>query len=462
MSFGCKKSTIPVISDLTCFPESRSAGTVFTLKVVASDQDEEVLTYQWKSLSGSFLTSIDKSEIKWHSPVDGVGKTHTLSVIVSDGKDEAMKDFQILLGEPKYGEVAGYVYFTNIKLPITGALVSVDSVTSITDERGYFSMGKVVYGDYNLMVTKQDFNTVSTEIKVNSPDTLKVNVEIFSVINSTKLSGIVSDQEGVPLQNVNITVLNSDGTQSNLKTSTNSSGFYRLWYVPFGVRTIIAEKSATDDSKFVSLRENYTFADVESQLDLVVRKIPLRGQFKDMRDNHLYNFTVIGNQTWMSENLAFLPRVNPTGIVSTTEAYYYVYGYQGTDTAKAIVTEGYNLYGVYYNRQSLKTACPPGWHVPNQTDWYELTDFLGAPIGRKMKSKTGWSNHGNGDNTSGFSAMPTGRVNDNGTFMDIGKLAYFWKSDNLLFFGLTYDSDLVYGFSGNEKMASPIRCLKDN
>lgn len=69
----------------------------------------------------------------------------------------------------------------------------------------------------------------------------------------------------------------------------------------------------------------------------------------DCRDGHTYRTVVIGTQTWMAENLAYLPSVNAKADSSYTVAKYYVYNYDDTDTATARASTYYSTYGVLYN-----------------------------------------------------------------------------------------------------------------
>jgi uncharacterized protein (TIGR02145 family) len=72
-----------------------------------------------------------------------------------------------------------------------------------------------------------------------------------------------------------------------------------------------------------------------------------------------------------------------------------------------------NEYGALYNYSAIETnrLCPDGWHVPTNSEWGQLFDFLGSrnEAGGKMK-QTGTSlwypPNGGGSNQSGFNAKP--------------------------------------------------------
>lgn len=192
-----------------------------------------------------------------------------------------------------------------------------------------------------------------------------------------------------------------------------------------------------------------------------------------------YKYKIIGNQTWMIENMAYLPSVSSNDQADFDVAHYYVYGYYGYDIQEAKAHPNYGKYGVLYNWVAATTICPPGWHLPSDAEWKELEIHLGmstawadelgdrsdGEIGIKLKATYGWVNGGVGDNSSGFTALPAGYCHPNG-FEQIDSLAHFWTSyasgddfayrRDLYYSGggiNRYDEYKNYGFS--------VRCIKD-
>jgi len=84
-------------------------------------------------------------------------------------------------------------------------------------------------------------------------------------------------------------------------------------------------------------------------IDIPAGGVAPDGTFTDSRDGHVYKYKKIGTQTWMTENLAYLPEVNPDSATSLVDKRYYVYGYGGLDVKEAKNAENYQKYGVLYN-----------------------------------------------------------------------------------------------------------------
>jgi uncharacterized protein (TIGR02145 family) len=92
----------------------------------------------------------------------------------------------------------------------------------------------------------------------------------------------------------------------------------------------------------------------------------------------------------------------------------------------------------YSTTPGVQGICPDGWHLPSDTEWTVLTDFLGGTnvAGGKMKStRTApdphprWNSPNTGaTNSSGFSGLPGGYRDTNGNFGNLGNDGVFWSS----------------------------------
>jgi uncharacterized protein (TIGR02145 family) len=88
-------------------------------------------------------------------------------------------------------------------------------------------------------------------------------------------------------------------------------------------------------------------------------------------------------------------------------------------------------YGKIYNFYAVKDPrglAPLGWHIPTDEEWTKLTEFLGFFPGKKLKSKNGWEEEGNGIDLIGFNAIPGGLRTYYGYFALIGQFFLFWSA----------------------------------
>jgi len=220
-----------------------------------------------------------------------------------------------------------------------------------------------------------------------------------------------------------------------------------------------------------------------SLIEKITFTIEDENSFIDPRDGNVYKTVQIGEQVWMAENLAYLPDVDQVGPENgTEEPFYYVYGYNGTSVSEAKASENYAAYGALYNYYAAATACPDGWHLSTDEDWFALEEELGmtsnilshglrasGDVGKQLKSTTGWFESGNGTNSSGFNALPAGNVQTvaNGTrFNEIGEKALFWaptdESDpSCEMRYMQYDNDGIYRYVHAARYGLSVRCVKD-
>ncbi len=97
-------------------------------------------------------------------------------------------------------------------------------------------------------------------------------------------------------------------------------------------------------------------------------------------DGVSYAYKFYNTQTWMIDNLAYLPSVSPSSNGSDSSPFYYVMGYEGSSVSAAKATDSYKTYGVLYNWEAAKTACPPGWRLPTDEEWKILEFLLGMDL----------------------------------------------------------------------------------
>ncbi|MCP4001408.1 MAG: DUF1566 domain-containing protein [Gammaproteobacteria bacterium] len=196
----------------------------------------------------------------------------------------------------------------------------------------------------------------------------------------------------------------------------------------------------------------------------------------DSRDGNQYETLQIGTQCWMTENLAYLPGVSPSSQGSSTDPYYYVYGYQGSNVTEAKATDNYQNYGALYNWPSSLDACPEGWHSPTHAEWTVLTNYLGGinVAGGKMKStRTApgdphprWDSPNTGaTNYCGFTGLPGG-FTSNGSFGGIGEDGNWWSSTQSTttsahYRSLSYIFEVVTVNNGYKQYGLSVRCLRD-
>jgi uncharacterized protein (TIGR02145 family) len=210
--------------------------------------------------------------------------------------------------------------------------------------------------------------------------------------------------------------------------------------------------------------------------------------FVDSRDGHVYKMVKIGTQTWMAENLAYLPAVNPGSSTSEISPNYYVFGYDGNSVNEAKIKPNYTTYGVLYNWEAAKTACPSGWHLPSDEEWKILEKNQGMSdsdanndsgrssgnVGGKLKEAgtIHWITNSGANNSSGFTALPGGiryyfLGQGGGPWLSgLGTTSIFWSASEYdalyaWYRNVYHDSNLVYRAYYYKGGGLSIRCLKD-
>jgi len=195
------------------------------------------------------------------------------------------------------------------------------------------------------------------------------------------------------------------------------------------------------------------------------------------------NIIPIGTQLWTNINLDVTTYRDLTPIPqSTTAADWQAKGnsgigawcYSNFNTANGLV------YGKLYNWFAVNNTAngglaPLGYHIPSDEEWTILTTFLGGEsvAGGKMKS-TGDLTTGDGlwtspntaaTNESGFTGLPGGLCNTNGTSLNINNVGFFWGSEssatNAWRRSLSFNDGIANRNASSKKNGMSVRLIKD-
>ena len=233
-------------------------------------------------------------------------------------------------------------------------------------------------------------------------------------------------------------------------------------------------------------------------------------------EGNVYNTVLIGDQCWMRENLRtttspstgiyLIPAVGTGNTCSGKQARWY----NNDSTTYAPMNYGllYNwnaavdTFNTLYGETSVNNSgasavsvsftghrrgiCPAGWHLPNDAEWTQLTNYVISQsqyvcgsesdynIAKALASIIGWSSSANScavgnmpssNNATGFSAVPAGCYAYG--YPNSGFCAYFWSSteygdgtcvrDRRLSFK---DASVILSLSYKSHSCS-VRCLRD-
>lgn len=202
--------------------------------------------------------------------------------------------------------------------------------------------------------------------------------------------------------------------------------------------------------------------------------IPNCGTVTDA-DGNIYHTVRIGTQCWMRENLKTTRYNNGSGILNVTDASSWAalmngaYCHYNNDTAYE------HVYGLLYNRLAVNDTgklCPAGWNTPSGNEWLTLVNYVGSitQAGSRLKETDTihWLSPNIGaTNNYGFTALPGGRRNIDGTFSEIRTNGSWWMSAGgdaigAWGFSMSYNDSGFFGAICYKLEGLSVRCVKDN
>lgn len=156
---------------------------------------------------------------------------------------------------------------------------------------------------------------------------------------------------------------------------------------------------------------------------------------------HAYPVVAIGEQCWFKQNL------RASSYADGSPIPVYEFDVEWGNLSFGAVCDYNNdasiaaTYGKLYNGWAVlddRGLCPAGWHIPTGSEWNMMLATLGGDIyameglGASMPEFSNWD----GNNSSGFSALPAGSRASTGQFGGLGQAAVFWGAGDAA--GSTY------------------------
>ncbi|MFK5857011.1 MAG: FISUMP domain-containing protein [Bacteroidota bacterium] len=191
------------------------------------------------------------------------------------------------------------------------------------------------------------------------------------------------------------------------------------------------------------IMHSHVFPKIEKKKEVAKKKNPApvkkdANTFTDDRDGQKYNVVHIAGQTWMAQNLNY-----NTG---KSQCYY-------------DETSNCDELGMLYKWEDASTACPDGWHLPDDAEWSHLINNFGGirEAGKHLKK--------GGD--SGFNVLLAGYHDKAGFYGKKDESSYHWSSthqnaDYASFKGLYNDVDNVGAYTYTKADGFSVRCIKND
>jgi uncharacterized protein (TIGR02145 family) len=373
------------------------------------------------------------------------------------------------------GSISGPAVYVERQFPTTNdnGLVSVE-IGLGTVVSGIFSNIDWSNGEYFLK-TETDLNGGSIYTITGTSQLLSVPYALYAKTAGNEFSGNYNDLTEKPV----FTKWDKDSTDNVTLTGDQTIAGIKSFNGTVTVNTPVNNTDAVN-KEYVDILLNRIEA-LELQVGIKV---------KDLDDN-IYSTVAVGTQVWMAEDLKTTKYNDGLSIPLDHECIntpsYCLYNYQGTFGNSSYTV--YNWYTV-----STGKLCPNGWHVPTDTEWTTLENYLiangfnydgtttGNKIAKSLASSSGWMTStiegavGNTDypekrNATGFTAFPSVTNNDDGGFGPTMIENHWWSSTTWSNEWLTDDKAWYRGlYSGFnfvrrdviEKCTGySVRCLKD-
>jgi uncharacterized protein (TIGR02145 family) len=326
-------------------------------------------------------------------------------------------------------------------------------------------------------------------LNINGGDNSKLEVIAFNLHGEVVSSLIKASENGgksmsLPLNGAGVYLykIRSGKSEVLLKNYSISAQHAATDDIGLGSsRTMIAKKAAAINDVIAATKTGYLdyrmiMADSDTS-GIEIKMIVCSGTVTDT-DGNVYHTVKIGDQEWTAENLkttkyndgTAIPKVSDslTWFALTRPGYCY---YANTTDIDSI-----NKYGALYNWYVVNTKklAPTGWHVPADSEWDTLQNYLIAngynwdgtttdnKIAKSLAAMADWKASsaalgviGNDltlNNKSGFSAVPAGLRLNYAAFNNKGFMSCWWSATAMEGMPFAYYRYLSNGYDYLERV----------
>lgn len=266
-------------------------------------------------------------------------------------------------------------------------------------------------GYLNVLVSNGSDKVIGYETTTFDQGISEINFPKFSADNALPTFTQSFEREIVKLGetntlSINVQDLYGDVSSVTIKVNWNNLGWNEA---PGGIFTTSITQDTTE----------YLVEIIDSDSNSVLQSFQyIRNEFTDARDSTVYQYTEVGPQIWMSENLRYLP-TDSEGVRC----------WEDDD-------ESCSVMGVFYlwsiamdgvaatdsNPSGVRGICPEGWHVPSRDEWLDLLAFLVNTEGltvedayESLRSPDTWTGSTGGTDMYDMNIHARGYIIDNGS-----------------------------------------------
>jgi uncharacterized protein (TIGR02145 family) len=257
--------------------------------------------------------------------------------------------------------------------------------------------------------------------------------------------------------------------------------------------SVLAVNNGANNLQIKNLANPTDAQDAVTKSYLLTQIAQLQAQITALQNTNvtpLSNVT-IGTQIWSTSNLDVtnyrdgtpIPQVSDPSLWGnlTTGAWCYYNNDPTTGTTYGKIYNWYAVAGIHDNDPNTpnKSLAPTGWHVPSDTEWNTLINFLdpnangGLTVpnvaGSAMKAigTTHWFSPNTGaTNSSGFTGLPGGYRFVDGSYAGLGINGYWWSSSEngvggAWYRNLNFESTNATKIGQGKELGYSVRCIRD-